>query len=139
VNHFILDASIALACFIDNPVPGYAIQVRQAILKGDRALVPALWHLQTANGLVVAERPRILTAADAARSLGDLEQLATAALETRSELVLAREAFGRARSFHLSAYDSVYLDLARTEGLPLATLDRELRTAAAQAGVELFR
>jgi len=39
----------------------------------------------------------------------------------------------------LSAYDAVYLDLARRERLPLATLDEKLRAAAARAGVELLR
>jgi len=33
----------------------------------------------------------------------------------------------------------VYLELARREGLPLATLDKSLRVAAAKAGVALLK
>ena len=44
-----------------------------------------------------------------------------------------------ARKYQLSAYDASYLELALVEGLPLATLDKRLRTAARSAGVELFR
>jgi predicted nucleic acid-binding protein len=36
-------------------------------------------------------------------------------------------------------FSAVYLDLARRERLPLATLDAELRAAARQAGVALLR
>jgi predicted nucleic acid-binding protein len=43
-----------------------------------------------------------------------------------------------ARAFGLSAYDSVYLELARGEGLALATLDQKLRAAANAANVALI-
>jgi predicted nucleic acid-binding protein len=35
-------------------------------------------------------------------------------------------------------YDAVYLELAVRKGLPLATLDRELRAAAQAEGVTLL-
>jgi predicted nucleic acid-binding protein len=38
----------------------------------------------------------------------------------------------------LSSYDAAYLDLALVEGLPLATLDKNLRAATKRAGVELL-
>jgi len=103
-----------------------------------RAVVPALWHLEMANGLVVAERRGILTATEASRSLIDIEHL-TVQIETISDLVSARQALSTARSFLLSACDAVYLDTARQGGLPLATLDKSLRAAASRADVELFQ
>jgi predicted nucleic acid-binding protein len=133
-----LDASVALAWFLDSPVPAYAVQVKQALLKGAKGVVPALWHLEIANSLVVAERRKLLSAADAQIALSSLEQVALQALELHADTVPMREAFTTARSFALSAYDSVYLNLARAEGIPLATLDKGLRTAASKAGVELF-
>jgi len=138
LKRFVLDASVALAWFLDNPVSPYATQVKQRLLDGARAIVPALWHLEMANGFVVAERRHILTAAEATRCLTNVEQL-TAQMETNSDLVLTRQALSTARSFQLSAYDAVYLDTARNQGLPLATLDRSLHAAAARAAVELFR
>ncbi|WP_426239734.1 PIN domain-containing protein [Pararhizobium sp. DWP1-1-3] len=45
---------------------------------------------------------------------------------------------GLARAHQLSAYDAAYLALAITEGLPLATLDKKLRQAAAAEAVQLF-
>jgi len=39
------------------------------------------------------------------------------------------------RTDRLSAYDAAYLELAIREGLPLASLDDDLRRAATAAGV----
>ena len=135
---FVLDASVALGWTIDNPVPASATRARQALLSGARALVPALWHLEIANGLVVAERRGILAASDAMLALLQLEQLCAQALEVEADIVPMRQAFITARTYQLSAYDSVYLDLALRVRLPLATLDVPLRKAAAKAGVQLL-
>ncbi len=43
-----------------------------------------------------------------------------------------------ARKRRLTVYDAAYLELAKREGLPLATLDRELEKAAVAEGVALF-
>lgn len=136
---FVLDASVALAWFIDTPVPAHSVQVRQALLNGACAHVPALWHLEMANGIVVAERRRILDADEAVQSLKSIELLAMQAVETHGETIPVGQVFATARSYHLSAYDAVYFELARKARLALATLDRSLRTAATQAGVEIFR
>jgi len=138
LKRFVLDASVALGWFIDNPVPAYAIRIRQALLDGARAVVPALWHLEMANGLIVAERRRILTANETSRCLTALEMLLAQAIETSSGFTTMRQALTTGRAFHLSAYDAVYLEAARDEGLPLATLDKGLRAAAVSAGVKLI-
>jgi hypothetical protein len=61
LKRFALDASVVLRWFLDHPMPGYANRVKQFFLKGARAVVPALWHLEMNNGLAVAERRSILT------------------------------------------------------------------------------
>jgi predicted nucleic acid-binding protein len=136
---FVLDASVALRWFLDRPVPAYANRVKQFFLKGGRAVVPALWHLEMSNGLVVAQRRSILTSADVDQAVIDIEQLVAHAVDIDSGVVSARQALTTARAFQLSAYDAVYLDVARRERLPLATLDDKLRVAASRAGVELLR
>ncbi len=138
MKRFVLDASVALAWFLDHPVPAFAIEVRGLLLSGSRAIVPALWHLEMGNGLVVAERRKIIRADDLSLSLIRLEQLIIQALETRSDFWSMRQALNTAREFQLSTYDSVYLDTARAEGVPLATLNKSLRSAARRSGVELL-
>lgn len=44
----------------------------------------------------------------------------------------------RARRNRVTAYDGTYLDLALQLGLPLASSDEDLRTAAAAAGVAVY-
>ena len=139
MKRFVLDASVALAWFLDHPVSTYAIEIRQLLVDGARAIVPALWHLEMANGLVVAERRKIIKSDDLSLSLIRLEQLIIQAIETRSDFWSMRQAVNTARGFVLSAYDSVDLDTARAESAPLATLDKSLRAAAARAGVEVLR
>lgn len=135
---FVLDASVALRWFLDRSSPPYAERVKQLLLKGARAVVPALWHLEMANALAVAERRSILAAADVDSAITSIEQLALHALEVDSSVVSVRQSLATARAFQLSAYDAVYLDLARREHLPLATLDDQLRAAAPRAGVGLL-
>lgn len=134
---FVLDASVALAWFVDSPVPSYAAQVRDAMVSGKKALVPSLWVLEMANGLLMAERRGKLTAAEVDYGLSRLEIVAAQAIEVDAAAVpTIREAFAAAAYAHqLTAYDATYLELARREGLPLATLDKSLRVAAGKAGI----
>jgi predicted nucleic acid-binding protein len=138
LKRFVLDASVALAWFVDHPLPPQATKAREFLLRGGTALVPALWHLEMANGFAMAERRRILSAPALDECLIKLNQLLAHRIETSSTLISLREALTTARSFHLSAYDAVYLATARNQALPLATLDRELRAAASKAGVEVI-
>ena len=139
MTRFVLDASVSLRWFLDTAVPVYARRVKQLMLDGSRALVPALWHLEMANGVIAGERRGILTASDADRCLTNLEQLLALAVDTESAPLSARAAFALARSFKLSAYDAAYLELARRERLPVATLDEHLKAAAPEAGVSVLR
>lgn len=137
MKRFVLDASVALGWIIDRPAP--AEHARQVLLQGGRAVVPSLFHLEVANGLAVAVRRRILDRRDTDEGLQLLERLIAQAVETESELVSAREALTTARVFGVSAYDGIYLELARRLELPFATVDKPLRAAATKAGVELLR
>jgi predicted nucleic acid-binding protein len=137
VKRFVLDASVALAWLLDDPVPAYALEVKRS-LRNTRPLVPPLWTLEMANALAVGERRGNLTSDQVARCMSLIEQLLGETIETIASLVTFRQVLTTARFFRLPAYDAVYLETARSEGVPLATLDRALRTAARQAGVELL-
>ena len=139
MRRFVLDASVTLRWFLDHPVPPYANRIKQHLLRGDRAMVPALWHLEVANAFAVAERRSVLPAADLDQALRELEQIIAHVVDTHTDLVSARQALTTARTFQLSAYDATYLDLAQRQDLPLATLDERLRDAAVRAGVDLAR
>jgi predicted nucleic acid-binding protein len=137
VNRFVLDASIALAWFIDRPIAPYAERVRQLLRTGDHAVVPLVWRLEVANGLVVAERRGLRTPSDIELALRNFETVLTQSVEDSPHQIPMRRVVATAGQFGLTAYDAEYLDTARLEHLPLATLDRQLEKAATRAGVLL--
>jgi predicted nucleic acid-binding protein len=139
VKRFVLDASVALAWFIDRSIAPYATRVQRLLLAGDRAVVPPLWRLEIANGFVMAERRGILTRADTVQILQNFEIVLAQAIEDSQPALPMRRVIATAREFQLTAYDAEYLDTARIQQLPLATLDRHLEEAAVQAGVRLLR
>ena len=135
MSDFVLDASVALAWVLDSPIATYAIEVRRALASGKRGLVPALWHLEIANGLATAMRRRDLIGSDVDVALATIQATLAQTIDTEMKFIPVGEALANARAFQLTAYDAVYLELARREGLPLATLDKGLRAAATKAGI----
>jgi predicted nucleic acid-binding protein len=130
---FVLDASIT-ACWAfqdeDHADAGLAFHRMRA----EEAVVPCLWWFEVRNILVVNERRRRIAESDTAAFLVNLSRL-----RVRLDRLPEGDAVLRlARTHRLSVYDAAYLELAQREGLPLATLDADLRRAASDAGVELL-
>jgi len=59
---FVLDGSIALAWFFEDEADAYAESVEDALTSAV-AVVPALWPLEVANGLLMGERRKRTTEA----------------------------------------------------------------------------
>lgn len=138
MNQFVLDASVALAWFVDQTPAALAVRVRQMLVGGGRALVPFFWHLEVANGLLVAERRHLSTSDDTDEAVTQIEQLLLSVIETRGQPIFLRDAVSTARSYGIAPYDAGYLDLAREKRIPLATLDEKLRIAAITAGIAVI-
>ena len=131
---FVIDASVTMAwCFADEATPG-----AESVLdhfSEDEAVVPAIWPLEIANVLLVAQRRKRLTEAQASRFLDLLQQLPIHVVGTPTDLA---DVVAAGRHHELSSYDAAYLVLAERTGAPLATLDRRLAEAATLAGVRLL-
>jgi len=97
--------------------------------------VPALWQLEVANVLALVQRKNVLSADEVEEGLRYFEGFLTTQAEIVSTLPSMREILRLARELELTSYDALYVDLARREGVPLATLDKRLRSAAGKAGV----
>jgi predicted nucleic acid-binding protein len=101
------------------------------------AWVPALWRLEVANVLEMGVRRGRHDAAFRDATLADL-----ALLPIRVDSETDRQAWSAAlrlaERHKLTVYDAAYLELAQRRGLPLATLDAELRDAAIAEGVILL-
>ncbi len=130
---FVLDASLSLACCIEDERAGYAMRVLDELASGE-AIVSSLWPIEVTNGLSSALREKRMDLAGAAEARNTL-----AALPVVVDPVDRRRAFEDvprlARAHGLTTYDASYLEVAVRLGIPLATLDRTLARAAADEGV----
>jgi predicted nucleic acid-binding protein len=138
LKRFVLDASIALAWFVDPVVAPLAARVQRLLLQGDRAIVPPLWQSEVANGFVIAQRRGVITTARTTQAFAELDLLLAQSIAYADHDLSIRRVVTTAQSFALTAYDATYLETAREQELPLATLDRKLAAAAGQAGIALI-
>ena len=131
---FVVDASLALAwCFDDEATAATDALLVRAAAEG--MVVPPLWFLEVANALLTAERRGRLTPE---QTLEVLTRLAALPAERDGADVSPTAVLALARAQRLTAYDAAYLELAIRRGLPLATLDGELRRAGGAVGVPLL-
>lgn len=129
----VIDASVTMAwCFDDEATPMTDGVLDR--LRDQEAFVPALWQLEVANVLLIAERRGRITEAQATRFLDLLMQLP---IRIDQSLTNVAALLAAGRRHRLTAYDAAYLLLAERIGAPLATLDSNLIAAALTAGVEL--
>jgi predicted nucleic acid-binding protein len=132
----VLDSSVALAWV-------YADETTDAILRlfndvsQQGAWVPGLWRWEIANVLQLNVRR--------GRHTGDFRDSALsslALLPVKVDAEADRQAWSAtlhlAERHGLTVYDAAYLEIASRRKIPLATLDRQLRAAAANEGVELL-
>lgn len=101
------------------------------------AQVPALWHAEIANTLLVFERAGKLREQESAVFLSDLGHIAITEDDQPRASVQAR-VLGLGRRYGLTAYDATYLELALRTGRTLATFDRQLAEAARATGGRVF-
>ena len=129
----VLDSSVALAWVHADEITEPIHHVFNLVSENG-AWVPGLWKLEVANILEMGVRRRRHDAAFRNSTLADLSLLPiTVDAETD------RQAWGAtlqlSERHRLTLYDAAYLELALRRGLPLASLDEELRGAAQAEGV----
>jgi predicted nucleic acid-binding protein len=133
---FVLDGSLALAWYFKDEAVPYADAVA-ASFSNSRAIVPVIWPLEIANAVLMGERHPRSTEAQATRWLGYLGSLPIAVDDETNDRAWS-DVLNLARAHRLSAYDLAYLELALRRGLPLATLDDQLKSTASDLGVSMF-
>lgn len=132
---FIVDASVGFAWIYEGQATPETDGLLNQVAAGATVVVPALWFLEMANVLLVAQRRRRLTAIQRKAALEKLT-----ALQFTMDEEGTRHAFGRtselAEKHGLTIYDATYLELASRRSLPLASRDEALKTAARRCGVK---
>ena len=132
---YVLDCSVALTWFFEDETTA-ATDALYDVLPDADVYVAALWPLEVANVLTLAERRGRTSDAKIGQFVDRL---------SKQPITVDRQAIDRsfthlmslAKLRKLTVYDAAYLELAMRMGLPLATLDDELAKASKAEGVQL--
>ena len=131
---FILDASVAIDWLLyGGPKPSYITQLASS--KQSRLIVPHLWHAEVRYVLLGYLRRKAISRAQFADCIGRLNSLVVQTdMQVASEWTLEL-----AEKHSLSLYDAMYLELAielaKSNSVSLATLDKVLVRAAKAEGI----
>ena len=129
----VIDCSVFLAwCMADEDEPTAIRAIGRVIETG--GVVPRIWWYELRNALLMNERRGRITAQQVADTLADSAALGIEIDDRHDEASI----LGLARQHGLSVYDAAYLEVASRRGLPLATLDQRLSTAAAANGIAVI-
>lgn len=132
----VLDSSVA-AAWIYSEETTDPIRHVLSLVTTSGAWVAGLWRLEVANVLEMGVRRHRTDAAFRDATLADLALLPIQIdqeMNTHSWSTILR----LGERHRLTLYDAAYLELALRRRLPLATLDRELRAAAAVEKIALL-
>jgi predicted nucleic acid-binding protein len=136
VSLVVIDASLTMVWYFeDESTPETDAVLDQVSDAG--AIVPSIWRLEVVNALQTAMRRGRIDASYRDDSLNDLGQMAIT-IDPDTDGYVWTRTLRFADRCNLTIYDAAYLELAERKRLPLGTLDRELRRAAADRGVTLL-
>lgn len=139
MTDFVLDNSVSMRWLLTSNKDvdqQYAEKVLLSLGSVD-TLVPNLWHLEAANVLLSAERTGELEIGEVEGFIAQLDKLPIYVDPLTYHHSLSRT-LTLAKAYNLSTYDAAYLELATREGMPLATLDKQLVKAAKKVNVPIY-
>jgi predicted nucleic acid-binding protein len=101
-------------------------EARSCLAALDEAWAPAVWEAELANALWMATRHNVLTIGEAASRLTLADGLGIQVVPNRT---LWQAALVRAHQAGIAVYDTLFVELAAREQLPLVTFDTALLKA----------
>lgn len=132
----VLDTSATLAFVYAEETTPAVREVFERIAEGG-AWVPSLWRLELANILEMGIRRGRHDASFRNETLADFSLLPIS-IDPETDRQAWSATMNLAAQHQLTLYDAAYLELALRRGLPLATLDSELRAAAVKEKITLL-
>ena len=136
MNVIVTDASFCLALVLPDETVDATDRLFRELMVND-TIAPAVWPAETVNTLVMSIRRGRLNEHELAACLSVIAHLGVAVeqpMEPGEMSELVRLALDR----NLTIYDACYLELALRRNAMLATLDKQLLSAASALGVRLL-
>ncbi|TGK05275.1 PIN domain-containing protein [Leptospira langatensis] len=138
VKLWILDCSLAAATFLPDERSARADKFLESLGNTNRAMVPSLWWYELNNVLVVSQKRKRLSDAQAKQIVSIFESL-----PIEFDINLSYEVFRQiqniAQKNDLSAYDASYLELCIRKGAGVATLDERIASIAKELRIEVYK
>ena len=128
---FVVDCSVTLAWFLADERTSFTDSVLRATEEIEH-WVPAIWTLEFANGLLMAQRRKRIEREARVEALERVLRLGLHVDPTTSDM---KSVSALAERRDLTTYDAAYLELAARRGFGLITLDAALAAAAGAEGV----
>ena len=130
---YALDASTALSFVLDDERDD-TTALMLSTLKHASVIVPVIWRYEVANGLINAVRRKRLDERGLKEALKLLDLLD---IDHDTHPPDMGETLRFAREHALTAYDALYVLLARREGVGLITRDADMTRAAKALGMRV--
>src|SRR6266404_4955212 len=111
-----------MAFVFQDEVTAETDKILDSLGQGSKVFTPALWRWEVGNVLLLAERRKRISQAEAHRHFSLLQSLPVE-VDDRAWHEAWQATFSLARKHQLTLYDAAYLELAIRRGSPLASLD----------------
>lgn len=128
----VVDASVAISWFFAAEQTA-AVDALWDQAASSGIAVPTIWSYEIANRLGRAIAAGATTTGEVTQFFNTLSSIATDVMQPTPIALTERMV-----TSGLTAYDAAYLEIAAARGIPLATLDRRLREAAAAEGISVL-
>ena len=132
----VIDSSVTIAWLFEDEQTPALIDLLTRV-EDEGAYAPSLWSLEVANVLQNALRRGRIDVTRRDHSLRALEKLRIT-IDPNTHAFAWYSTLALADNHRLTVYDAAYLELAVREQLPLATLDKALRTAGTALGMSVL-
>ncbi len=134
---WVIDSSIGFAWIHPAQATPDTERLLEQVEEGATIVIPVLWFVEIANGLLVLQRRKKLTAEERKAALDILSIMSFTIDEEAGKAAFAKTS-DLAEKYHLSVYDATYLEVALRHDLPLASRDDALNNAARKCGLKVL-
>jgi predicted nucleic acid-binding protein len=101
----------------------FVAEAREFWNSAGELIAPALWEAEIANVIWMAARAKVVTEQDASAKLALAARLGIHSVNNRT---LWHGALVRSLNSGIAVYDTLFVELAEREGIPLATFDEKV-------------
>jgi predicted nucleic acid-binding protein len=133
-TRYVLDCSFCAALFIPDENSELVVQSFENIKDHDKIYIPTLWWYEISNVLTLSVKRNRLKHYEVVNIIKLFEDY-NLEIDSTFGREYSERIFELSQLYHLTAYDTIYLELSIRKDAILATLDKQLIDAAKKVGI----